>query len=236
MVDRPAVDRPGLNADAGFMRDWEVPVTPGRVPFGHGLILASGSPRRRELLQLSGYDFRVHPPDDSAECGICSRELPPQMVARLAWQKGQDVAMKVDRGIVVAADTVAECAGQILGKPQDREHARWMLELLRGRVHAVYTGVCLWSVPEQRVALDVSATTLQMERVSDQEIDAYLDTELWCGKAGGFGYQDGNDWLRIIKGSPSNVVGLPLERLAELLNRFEEMSQPIDPQRPERPM
>src|SRR5262245_10800925 len=95
------------------------------------LILASSSPRRRELLAQAGYDFAVVPPHESAECGVCSRETPPDLVARLAFQKAEDVAQRSSRGIVIGCDTVAECCGQILGKPKDREHARQMLELLR---------------------------------------------------------------------------------------------------------
>jgi hypothetical protein len=78
------------------------------------LILASSSPRRQQLLADAGYPFVVVPPHDSAECGICSRETPPEMVARLAYQKGADVALRTESGMVVACDTVAECCGHIL--------------------------------------------------------------------------------------------------------------------------
>ena len=81
------------------------------------LILASRSPRRRELLEEAGYLFEVVPPSDKAECGVCSGENPFQMVARLAHQKAADVASGISEGLILGCDTVAECNGQILGKP-----------------------------------------------------------------------------------------------------------------------
>ncbi len=181
------------------------------------LILASQSPRRRQLLAEAGYTFDVIPPNDAAECGVCSGETPPELVVRLARQKAQSVAEQVLDGIVLGCDTVAECMGQILGKPRDMEHARHMLELLRGREHRVYSGLCLWKRPEDDVQLDVVVTRLVMERISDAELADYLRSGQWEGKAGAFGYQDGLPWLRVLEGSESNVVGLPLERLAQML-------------------
>jgi septum formation protein len=181
------------------------------------LILASGSPRRRQLLSDAGYEFEVIEPGAAAECGICSRETPPETVGRLAYQKAGDVARRCEDAIVIGADTVAECCGQILGKPADERHAREMLNLLRGREHQVFTGICLWQRPGDETIVRVDVTKLQMDDVSEEQVDAYLDTGDWKGKAGAFGYQDQHDWLRIIEGSESNVVGLPMEMLAEML-------------------
>lgn len=181
------------------------------------LILASSSPRRRQLMAEHGYEFQVIPPHESAECGICSRETPPELVARLAWQKAKDVAERVDRGIVIGCDTVAECCGLILGKPKNRDHAKEMLELLRGREHHVYSGLCLWQRPGEEHHVQVEVTRLMMDPISDPEVDAYLSTDLWEGKAGAFGYQDGIDWVHVISGSESNVVGLPMELLGRML-------------------
>lgn len=181
------------------------------------LILASQSPRRAELLQAAGYDFRVQPPSPTAECGMCSRESPPELVGRLAWQKAEDVARNVDEGIVIACDTVAECAGHILGKPASREHAREMLTLMSGRAHQVFSGLCLWSRPGDTTRATVEVTQLRMDQLSNEMIESYLDTDQWEGKAGAFGYQDGLDWIHVESGSESNVVGLPMERFEELL-------------------
>lgn len=183
------------------------------------LILASSSPRRRELLSQAGYDFQVIPPDPDAEgnAELRSRETPAELVIRLAHAKGSDVARRTAEGIVVACDTVAECDGQILGKPTGRDDARRMLEQLRGREHRVWSGLCVWPRPGDVFDVEAAQTVLRMISLTDREIDEYLATGLWQGKAGGFGLQDRLGWIEIVAGSPSNVVGLPLELLAEML-------------------
>ena len=195
------------------------------LPTGEPLILASGSPRRAQLLEAAGYRFTVETASEKAECGICSRETAPELVARYAYQKAIDVADRLDRGFIVAADTVASCVGQILGKPRDQDHAESILRTLSGRKHDVFSGVCLLSIEQQRVMVDVVRTELEMATLSDQMLDDYLRSMLWEGKAGAFGYQDGNDWLKVIDGgSESNVVGLPMERLAKMLQEFDQQA------------
>ncbi len=181
------------------------------------LILASRSPRRRELLAEAGYDFHVEPPTLAAECGVCSGETPPELVARLAWQKAEDVARRLEEGLVLGCDTVAELDGTVLGKPADEDHARRMLRALRGREHRVYSGLCLWPITNGEPRVGVAATRLRMDAVDEAELEHYLASGLWEGKAGAFGYQDRTGWLHILEGSPSNVVGLPMELLAEML-------------------
>ncbi|WP_146455090.1 Maf family protein [Rubripirellula tenax] len=198
------------------------------LPTDEPIILASGSPRRAQLMKAAGYDFSVIVASDEAECGMCSRETAPEMVARYAYRKAADVATKVDNGLIIAADTVASCVGQILGKPRDQDHAEATLRLLSGRRHDVYTGVCIWSVKLQKCTVDVVRTELMMQPLSDSMLEGYLDSMLWEGKAGAFGYQDGNDWLSIVgEGSESNVVGLPMERLAELLEKFDSIAETV---------
>ncbi|MCH2372211.1 MAG: Maf family protein [Pirellulales bacterium] len=182
------------------------------------LILASTSPRRKQLLTEFGYQFETDPPSDDAECGVCSGETPPELVVRLARQKAVDVAVRYNFAIILGCDTVAECYGQVLGKPRDREDARRMLSLVRGKEHRVHSGICLWIRPEDQVLLQVDTTTLFMDDVSDEHLEYYLDTNKWEGKAGAFGYQDGWDWLHVTKGSETNVVGLPMELLEKMLD------------------
>lgn len=207
------------------------------LPTSEPLILASGSPRRSQLLQSAGYQFTVQVASDEAECGVCSRETAPQMVARYAFRKAAEIVSKNTSGLVVAADTVASCVGQILGKPRNREHAEQTLRLLSGRKHDVYTGVCLWSIESKRCVVDVVRTELEMLPLSESMLDEYLESMLWEGKAGAFGYQDGNDWLKVIgTGSESNVVGLPMERLAELLKNFDAFAEIVSAETPDPPM
>jgi septum formation protein len=192
------------------------------------IILASGSPRRRELLAEAGHQFDVVPPHESAECGICSEGGPAALVVELASTKAADVAGQLkqrgsldERCLIIACDTVAECKGEILGKPRDEDHARQMLQLLSGSLHRVYSGLCLWrplaegtaGQPQVRLAI----SELRMDTLSDAQIDDYLATSLWEGKAGAFGYQDRPGWLHLVSGSESNVVGLPMELLGEML-------------------
>jgi septum formation protein len=183
------------------------------------LILASQSPRRRQLLEEAGYTFQVIVPSPSAECGICSRETPPELVARLARQKAADVAQGIDQGIVIGCDTVAECCGHILGKPKNRDHAREMLHMMRGREHSVYSGLCLWHRPHDEIHVQVDRTRLRMIDLPDEEIESYLDTDQWEGKAGAFGLQDRLGWIEVVDGSESNVVGLPMEMLEQMLKQ-----------------
>jgi septum formation protein len=186
------------------------------------LILASQSPRRAELLAQAGYDFEVRPAGESAEDGLRDGEGPAELVARLARQKAADVVRRIveqrtDARLVLGCDTVAECGGQILGKPADEDDARRILKTLRGREHRVLTGVCLWEVPGGEPLVRVAVTTLRMDPLDDRQIEEYLAGGQWEGKAGAFGYQDRLGWVRVVEGSESNVVGLPLELLAEML-------------------
>jgi len=197
------------------------------------LILASGSPQRSALLAEAGYRFDVVTPGLNAECGICSQETPGEMVARLACQKAADVADRLARDgsrpadklprnasapvLIVACDTVGECLGRILGKPKDREHARAMLELLSGREHRVYSGLCLRPLGAGQPHVRVARTTLRMDSLAAEQIEEYLASGLWEGKAGAFGLQDRPGWLHIVEGSESNVIGLPMELLEAML-------------------
>tara|TARA_R110002049_G_scaffold25016_1_gene88223 strand:- start:10737 stop:11417 length:681 start_codon:yes stop_codon:yes gene_type:complete len=199
------------------------------LPTDEPLVLASGSPRRAQLLKAAGYQFTVQPASDAAECGVCSRESAPELVARFAYRKAADVVRREKAGLVLAADTVASIGGQILGKPHNEAHAESMLRTLSGRRHDVYTGVCLWSRVQSKCLVDVVRTELEMQTLSDSMLRDYLDSMLWEGKAGAFGFQDGNQWLRVInQGSESNVVGLPMERLAELLESFDSLAETVD--------
>jgi len=184
------------------------------------LILASQSPRRRQLLSEAGFSFEVIAPDDSVEKGICSNCGPEQLVIDAAVAKATAIAQEIDHGIILGADTVASCKAEILGKPVDVDHARAMLKLMSGTVHHVLTGVCLWHRPSNKFASYLERTTLEMEKLSEKKIEDYLDTDQWIEKAGAFGYQDGLDFVRIIEGLESTVVGLPVEKIQSWINNL----------------
>ena len=132
------------------------------------------------------------------------------------------MAAQVAEGLILACDTVAECDGRTLGKPAGRPDARQMLEMLRGREHRVFSGVCIWEQPQGSFEVCVDVTTLRMDRLTDQQIDDYLTSGGWQGKAGAFGYQDRLGWVHVLQGSESNVVGLPLELLYQMLKQHQQ--------------
>ena len=143
------------------------------------LILASQSPRRRQLLTDAGYDFKVVAPSDAVERGICSSCSPEDTVLEGAFLKARAIAKGISEGLVLAADTVAECRGEVLGKPVDREHAERMLRLMSGKTHRVLTGVCLWDRPSNRRVCFLEQTVLKMDELSNQQLDEILDSDSW---------------------------------------------------------
>lgn len=185
------------------------------------LILASQSPRRHQLLSEAGYQFEVVTPSETAECGVCSGESTPELVARLAFQKARDVLPTVqESAVLLACDTVADLHGQVLGKPEHVDHAEAMLRMLSGQKHAVYSGVCILRAPGGKPVIEVERSELEMARLTEQQIEMYLASDDWIGKAGAFGYQDNHPWLKLISGNADNVVGLPMTTVERLLQRI----------------
>jgi len=186
------------------------------------IILASNSPRRRELMERAGFCFQVLPADGNVETTYDSEKFasPAEFVCREAQLKARNVADRFpgEDIAVIGCDTVAVCQGEILGKPTDRADAERMLRLLSGNEHEVISGLCIINpaFPDATI-LEPVVTRLVMDPLSEEMLDSYLASNQWQGKAGAFGYQDGNDWLRVLSGTESNVVGLPMERLEEIL-------------------
>jgi MAF protein len=193
-------------------------------------ILASGSPRRRELLASLGIHFEVIKSDIDETQG--ANEAPYDYVRRLSIEKAETITAKLseaayvlaaDTVVILAADTLGVTdAGAILGKPVDAADARAMLRRLRGRDHVVCTALtllALGSIPQRLTEL--TRTTVTMRDYSDDEIDAYVASGDPFDKAGGYAIQhEGFHPVERIDGSYSNVVGLPLETLTALLERI----------------
>ena len=193
------------------------------------IVLASRSPRRLQLAAAEGWRVRVIVPPEEAESEAAPRgpdESLAQYVCRLAMAKARAVATggleSPLEGTILACDTVAEVDGQILGKPADRADARRMLLDLSGCRHRVVSGVCLWRQPDGEPLQGDAESLLEMGELSDEFLDWYLDSGMWAGKAGACGFQDERLPLRLVAGSPSNVVGLPLELVREMLARMDE--------------
>ena len=187
------------------------------------IVLASRSPRRLELACAEGWDVRVVAPAEEVEAALRRREDEPlaAFVRRAARAKAGAVAAAGIGGLILACDTLAELDGEPLGKPVDRADARRMLEALSAREHRVVSGVCLWRHPDGEPVLADAESILVMDHLTDEFLDWYLDSGLWRGKAGACGFQDERLPLRLVSGSPSNVVGLPLELVREMLAGLE---------------
>ncbi|WP_432648892.1 Maf family protein [Methylomarinum roseum] len=181
------------------------------------IVLASASPRRRELLDQIGVSYRVHVVDID-ETPLLN-ELPRAYVTRIAAEKSAACCSQLNVGKpVLAADTAVVVQGRIMGKPQDFEHARQMLELLSGQTHQVYSAVSVRG--DNRHEQAVSITDVTFRALTGNEIKAYWRTGEPRDKAGAYAIQGfASIFIQSIKGSFSGVVGLPLFETAQLLER-----------------
>lgn len=179
-------------------------------------ILASQSPRRRELLELLGIAFSVEP---AAGEEVPHGEDPQEIVQGLAMCKAREIAAHhsgESDTVVIGADTVVVCDGMILGKPKDRQDMAGMIKLLQGREHEVYTGVALCFERDGQVRSHSFAecTKVHFYPMSGEQIARYAQQADGLDKAGGYGIQsDAAVYIRGIRGDYNNVVGLPLARL-----------------------
>jgi len=183
------------------------------------IVLASASPRRAALMAEMGYEFEVVPPqvDEVFE----EDAAPAETAKRLAVAKAEEVAARAGTAVVVAADTVVALGREILGKPLDRRHAAEILRKLSGSTHEVITGVCVIDTRTGRRAVDSVSTTVTMRRMTEAEIREYVESGEADGKAGAYAIQETADrYVVRVDGSATNVVGLPTERLREMLRAF----------------
>jgi septum formation protein len=182
------------------------------------LILGSGSPRRRELLDLLGLPFEVA--TSSVVEVPRNDETPEDFVSRTAREKGLDVASRYDDAVVLAADTIVVVDDQILGKPSDRSEAVGMLGKLSGREHAVLTGVVTVDSRSGRIEHGIDRTRVWFGNLRQSEIDTYLRREHVLDKAGAYAIQGlASAFIPRIEGNYPNVVGLPMPLVVELLER-----------------
>ena len=184
------------------------------------LVLASGSPARRYLLGRAGYDFEVLPANIAEPEDIGSAD-PRALVAHIAWLKAAAVARRVAEGVVLAADTLGWIHGKPIGKPVDEADARRIIRTLSGTEHELWTGVCLWRRPDDMQFAWQEVSRVAMKAMTGAEIDAYLATRTWEGCSGAYAIQEGHDpYVRVVAGSVSNVIGLPMESLEKVLEKL----------------
>ncbi|PWU24267.1 septum formation protein Maf [Candidatus Cerribacteria bacterium 'Amazon FNV 2010 28 9'] len=186
------------------------------------LILASSSPRRKDLLEFLGIPFTVmHSQFPERDVKFEDFDDPSDYVRTIAMGKALTVASQVDDGVIVSADTMVFCDGKEYGKPTDLNDARRILKELRGKTHTVLTAVCVMDSLTKDMVTEVVESAVSFFNVSDEEIDQFVDTSEPLGKAGAYAIQGGaKKFVRSVRGSVSNVVGLPLIETAALLEQM----------------
>jgi len=182
---------------------------------GH-FILASASPRRQELLRQAGYVFDIVPADlDEA---ALSKDLGPSDTARtLALAKAEAIAPKFPDELVLAADTIVSFGEMVLGKAADANDARKMLRLLAGTTHLVITGVAAIRIADNFNRVTRITTAVRMKMMTHKQIDEYVATNIWQGKAGSYGIQDKDPFCIRLSGCDTNIVGLPMTTTRAIL-------------------
>ncbi len=182
------------------------------------IILASQSPRRAALLREAGVAFEVVSPPCAEPDPAAWSDTPVAYAEHTSRLKARSVAPHHPDRVILAADTVVALAGHIIGKPADQADARRILTLLFGTIHEVITGVTLLHLAAGRECTRHAVTRTRMRAMSEQELAAYLATGLWAGKAGAYGIQDdGDPFVTLVEGSFSNVVGLPVDLVLDML-------------------
>jgi septum formation protein len=186
-----------------------------------GLLLASASPRRREILENLGFEFEVLPSDvDESEVPW---DDPVSSAKLLAEIKGIDAQKSRPRKTIIAADTIVLCEGGAMGKPEGQDDAREMLDKLSGRMHEVVTGVALIAPPNRRL-IEAESTKVFFRELEPREIERYISTREPFDKAGAYAIQGfASAFIDRIEGDYFNVVGLPVARLFRMFRRLEGM-------------
>lgn len=181
------------------------------------LILASASPRRKQILTDAGYEFDIITSDKEGE--IDKITPPDKFAIRCAINKGEDVFSKLDGDFVVlSADTVVAFDGKIYGKPDGKVDAERMLRELSGNTHEVITGYAILSKNMRQTGKVTTKVTFNS--LTEEVLNAYLDSNLWQGKAGAYGIQDGFPLVEKFEGDYDNVVGLPIKEIDDAIKEF----------------
>ena len=180
------------------------------------IILASASPRRKEILELADLKFDVMPSDAQE---ITTKTAPNEVVMDLASIKAKDIYKKSEKqSMIVGADTVVAYQGQILGKPTDKADAKRMLTMLSGQTHEVYTGVCV--IEDGKTKTFYEETKVTFYEISDEQIDYYIKTGEPMDKAGSYGIQGkAAVFIKGIEGDYYNVVGFPIARFLQEITK-----------------
>lgn len=183
------------------------------------IVLASSSPRRRELLERYNLNFEIMASEINEK--VLQSEEPAQVAMTLAFQKASDIAQRFhEDALIIAADTVVYMDG-ILGKPKNEQDAYNMLNRLSGNEHLVITGVALIDIKSEKKLIDYEATKVKFRKLTSEKIKNYLNTKEYMDKAGAYGIQGyGEILVDYVIGSYSNIIGLPIAKLDKLLEKY----------------
>jgi septum formation protein len=185
------------------------------------IILASASPRRKQLLADAGYDFTVIIPDIDESDFLSERPGSCEYAKRLALAKAKSVAAKNPDHLVIGADTIVDFDGQIIGKPTDAEDAERITKKLFSKPHKVITAVAIVRLTDNTEIVESDTTTVYPRKMTAEQISEHIKSQSWRDKAGAYAIQEnGDEFVKKIQGSLTNVMGLPMELLQQLLQRF----------------
>ena len=192
-------------------------------PKNCSVILASASPRRKELLTKAGYNFRVISSNVNESAfssqGICPREF----AEKLAMVKANNIAEKFPKSLVIGADTVVDCRGQIVGKPTDAGDAEQIIRKLFSAPHKVITAVALVRLSDNIRIVKSDSTTVYPKKLTDKQIAEHINSRIWRDKAGAYAIKETSDpFIEKIDGSLTNVMGLPMELLKQMLEKIRQ--------------
>jgi len=185
------------------------------------LILASASPRRRQLLAEAGYEFNVVVPDIDESAFPQEQLSCSEYAERLALAKAKSVAAKFPDYLVVGADTIVDFADQIIGKAADANHAERIIRKLFSAPHKVITAVAVVRLTDGIELVQSDTTTVYPKKLTAKQIAEYVESEFWKDKAGAYAIkEDGDEFIEKIQGSVTNVMGLPMELLKQMLEKL----------------
>jgi septum formation protein len=191
--------------------------------FQYSFILASASPRRKQLLTEAGYKFKVIRPDIDESVFPTKDVEPCEYAERLALAKAKNIAEQHPDCMVIAADTIAYFEGEIIGKPADRSDAERITKKLFSKPHKVITGIAIIRLRDGIEINQSDTTTIYPKKLTAEQITEHIKSGTWRDKAGAYAIQEnGDECMERIEGSLTNVMGLPMELLERLLKRFIE--------------
>ena len=191
---------------------------PEQFPFS--IVLASASPRRKQLLTEAGYRLTVVPPDIDESTFSAEHIRPREYAKRLALAKAKDVAVKFPDCVVVGADTVVDFEGEIIGKPADSKEAEVITRKLFSAAHKVITGVAVVKLSDGIEMVESETTSVYPRKLTAEQIAEHIKGKSWQNKAGAYAIREnGDEFVEKIEGSLTNVMGLPMELLQRMLEK-----------------